>query len=70
MKTVTTEPLPMYILGYSNNSTLEPVYVKAKAPMRVFTTEEDEATYDADGKENPYNKIPMRVLPKGPVETD
>ena len=56
------------ILGYGENSTLEPVDVKA--PMRVFTTEEEEATYDADGKENPYNKIPMRVLPKGPVETD
>ena len=67
METVTTEPLPI-VLGYCKNSTLEPVDVKA--PMRVFTTEEEEATYDADGKENPYNKIPMRVLPKGPVETD
>ena len=67
METVTTEPWPV-ILGYGKDSTLEPVDVKA--PMRVFTTEEDEATYDADGKENPYNKIPMRVLPKGPVETD
>ena len=68
METVTTEPLPI-VLGYCKNSTLEPVD-DVKAPMRVFATEED-ATYDADGKDNPYNsKIPMRVLPKGPVETD
>ena len=71
METVTTEPWPV-ILGYGKDSTLDQVDVKA--PMRVFTTEEEEATYkrknDADGKENPYNKIPMRVLPKGPVETD
>ena len=61
METVTTGPWPV-ILGYGKDSTLDQVDVKA--PMRVFTTEEDEATYDADGKENPYNKIPMWLLQK------
>ena len=72
METVTTGPWPV-ILGYGKDSTLDQVDVNA--PMRVFTTEEDEAfydAYDADGKEEkPCKKIPMRVLPKGgPVETD